>query len=194
MKLFYPTPPQTPPSSDLDLLRRCQDGDQLAWENLIHRYRNLIFSIPIRMGLSQDDANEVFQETCLALLGELSRIREPKALAAWLIKVTLSKCARFRRKNARLPLDLTPEAIDTLVSPDNPSSLLNELQRIQILRDSVLELASRCRTLIERLFLTVPPEPYETVAQTLGIPKGSIGFNRNRCLTQLRQRLEERGF
>lgn len=194
MKLLYSPPSHDPILSDLDLLRGCQDGDQLAWEKLIHRYRNLIFSIPIRMGLSQDDANEVFQETCLALLGELHRIREPKALAAWLIKVTLSKCARFRRKNSRLPLDLNAESIDDLVSPDNPGSLLNELQRVQILRDSVLELAGRCRTLIERLFLTVPPEPYETVAQTLGIPKGSIGFNRNRCLTQLRQLLEERGF
>jgi RNA polymerase sigma factor (sigma-70 family) len=187
-------PATAEPGSDQELLRQCVDGDQIAWERLIHRYRNLIFSIPVRMGLSQDDANEIFQETCLALISELPRIREPKALAAWLIKVTLSKSARFHRTNSRHPRDLQEDALARIASGDIPGEDLAEVQRVQILRESVLELASRCRTLIERLFLTVPPEPYEVVAENLGIPKGSIGFNRNRCLSQLRQRLEERGF
>ncbi|MBI4907487.1 MAG: sigma-70 family RNA polymerase sigma factor [Acidobacteria bacterium] len=180
--------------SDEHLQRRCNEGDQEAWELLIRKYRNLIYSIPIRLGLSQEDANEIFQETCLSLLAELPHIREPKTLAAWLIKVTLRKCSRFRRNNSRLPLDPSEDALERIVSPDNPAGLLAEAQRVHVLRESILELGSRCRTLIQRLFLTVPPEPYETVARTLGIPNGSIGFNRMRCLHQLRHLLEERGF
>lgn len=181
-------------SSDERLLRDCREGSQEAWETLIRKYRNLIYSIPIRVGISQEDANEIFQETCLSLLAELPRIREPRTLPAWLIKVTAHKCSRFRRTCSRFPLDFNDELLQHAASNDNPGGVLAEIQRTQILRESILNLATRCRTLIEKLFFTVPPEPYEAVAQSLGVPKGSIGFNRMRCLSQLRQQLEEKGF
>lgn len=195
MNLLHLTPESgSAVASDEHLLRRCKEGSQEDWETLIRKYRNLIYSIPIRLGLSQEDANEIFQETCLALLSELPQIREPKTLPAWLIKVTVRKCSRFRRGSSRFPLDFSEDALERMTSPDNPGGVLVELQRTQILRESILELASRCKTLIEKLFLTIPAESYEVIAQNLGIPKGSIGFNRMRCLSHLRQLLEEKGF
>jgi hypothetical protein len=65
-----------------------------AWSALISKYKNPIFSIPIRYGFSEEDSADIFQ--AVDLLAELPCLREPKALAGWLIQVTRNKC--FHRK------------------------------------------------------------------------------------------------
>jgi RNA polymerase sigma factor (sigma-70 family) len=180
---------------DEHLIRECVNGNQSAWCNLVDKYRNLIFSIPIKLGLSREDASDVFQNVCVTLLSELPKIREPRTLAAWLIQVTTHECFRWRRKNAARgsnDLDLHSRS---LIMPDKlPDAVLQELKREQILREAVAELAPRCRELIELLFFTVPPRSYETVANELRLATGSVGFIRMRCLSRLRRELEQRGF
>jgi hypothetical protein len=65
---------------DEKLVHACLKGNQAAWSGLIEKYKNLIFSIPIKFGLSNDEANDIFQSVCGELLAQLSKLREPKAL------------------------------------------------------------------------------------------------------------------
>jgi hypothetical protein len=74
------------PLSDQQLVRDCLIGKATAWSDLIFRYKNLIFSIPIRYGFSEEDSADIFQAVCMDLLAELHSLREPKALAGWLIR------------------------------------------------------------------------------------------------------------
>ena len=69
--------------SDDRLVRDCLNGREAAWAALLEKYKKLIYSIPIKYGCSVDEANDVFQETCLVLLSELPRLREPRALPKW---------------------------------------------------------------------------------------------------------------
>lgn len=181
-------------SPDERLVRECLEGREEAWAALVDKYRSLIFSIPIRYGLSREDASEIFQEVCLTLLSTLSGLREPRALTAWLIQVTSRKCFQWRRKEARITAEsLSYDFADGAASdPDN--LMLEELHREQLLRESVSELSNRCKDLIRMLFFTAPAVPYEQAAKTLGLAQGSVGFIRIRCLAQLRRRLEIRGF
>jgi DNA-directed RNA polymerase specialized sigma24 family protein len=87
--------------SDEQLVRDCLKGKDSAWSALIFKYKNLIFSIPIRYGFSEEDAADIFQAVCMGLLAELSRLREPKALAGWLIQVTRNKCFHRKRETQR---------------------------------------------------------------------------------------------
>ena len=68
------------------------------------------------------------------------------------------------------------------------------LERQQLLRQAMNELSSRCRQMIELLFLQDPPIPYADVASRLGLAVGSIGFIRKRCLTKLKTALEKLRF
>jgi RNA polymerase sigma factor (sigma-70 family) len=180
-------------SGDEELVALCVQGDHDAWGRLIDKYRNLIFSIPVRHGFSRDDAADIFQDVCLKLLWELPRVREPRALAAWLIKVTARECSRWRRE--QLPCGtMEPDENMPGADPDAPREMLAELQREQTLRDAIGELAARCRSLVEMLFFNEPPVPYDEVARRLGLATGSIGFIRMRCLKRLRRALEERNF
>jgi len=69
-------------SSDERLIGRCLKGDQEAWSALIDKYKNLIYSIPMKLGMHQD-AGDIFQSVCVDLLSELPRLREHRALPKW---------------------------------------------------------------------------------------------------------------
>jgi RNA polymerase sigma factor (sigma-70 family) len=155
----------------------------------------LIFSIPVRLGYSVDDASEIFQEVCLKLLSELSRLREPRTLPAWLVKVTSHECLRWKQKLARKGFRQSGTYDEsTLQAPEMPESMLLDLEQEIMLQNAIAELDVRCRRLIEMLFFVTPTVPYEEVATSLGIATGSVGFIRMRCLARLRRQLEDRGF
>src|SRR5690349_4800735 len=86
---------------DEDLVQRCLTGDERAWSALIDKYENLIFSIPVKLGLSREHAADVFQSVCLTLLRELPQLQEPRALPAWLIRMTARKCFRWEQEQRR---------------------------------------------------------------------------------------------
>jgi RNA polymerase sigma factor (sigma-70 family) len=174
-------------------VRECLRGREEAWAALVDKYKNLIFSVPIKQGLSRDDAADVFQRVCLLLLAELPHLREPRALPMWIIRVTSHECARWRRQER--PPGTTAEEPSAL-RDERPlaEEVLGQLGREQALRDAVRVLPERCRRLIEMLFFESPARPYQEVAKSLGLASGSIGFIRGRCLTRLRRQLETMGF
>jgi RNA polymerase sigma factor (sigma-70 family) len=179
--------------SDEVLVRECLLGNQQAWSDLIDKYKNLIFSIPVKYGLPAEDAADIFQTVCFTALEELSHLREPKALAAWLIRLTARKCARWKReKQVYSGTQIDEESLTE--KGDLPEKLVEEVEQEQILREAISEMTPECGKLIHLLFFAVPPVSYDEAAQTLGFAKGSIGATRMRCLEKLRRALEKKGF
>jgi RNA polymerase sigma factor (sigma-70 family) len=174
------------------LVRECLLGDEKAWSALLAKYANLIFSIPVKRGFSQDDAADIFQAVCLTLLGELSNLRQPKALAAWLIRLTAHTCTRWQNRERKYA-DSEPDE-QTTTAGELPYEIVQQLEREQMLRAALSEMSAECRQLIDLLFFTNPPVPYEAAAAALGLAKGSMGATRMRCLEKLRQSLESKGF
>jgi RNA polymerase sigma factor (sigma-70 family) len=186
---------RTPDASatDEDLIHRCLDGDQQAWAALIDRYKNLIYSIPIKLGMHQD-AGDIFQAVCVSWLANLSQLRKERALPKWLIQTCYHECLRHQRTAGRtleldatetqLPIDQRPLAEDILI----------ESEEEQTLRSAVAEMPERCAQLIRMLFFESPARAYTEIARQLGLATGSIGFLRGRCLSRLRKYLEKKGF
>jgi RNA polymerase sigma factor (sigma-70 family) len=184
------------PSSDERLIALCLKGDEQAWADLIDKYKNLIYSIPIKLGM-YDDAADIFQSVCLDLLSDLSRLREPKALPKWLMQVCYHKCIEHRTRS-RKQVQLEDEDAENLPAGHSgaalPEEMLAQLQREQMVREVVSGLSQRCQRMVRMLFFETPPRPYQDVAQELGIATGSIGFIRGRCLSRLKTQLEKMGF
>ena len=185
-------------SSDERLIGRCLKGDQEAWSALIDKYKNLIYSIPIKLGMHQD-AGDIFQSVCVDLLSELPRLREHRALPKWLMQTCYHKCLHYQRAADRL-VELDPEGTDSNAAPpvssadDLPEHMLVQLEQEQILRDAISELPEKCERMVRLLFFEFPPRPYENIAEELGMATGSVGAIRGRCLAYLRRHLEKRGF
>ena len=184
------------PWSDDRLVAECLQGNEQAWSVLVDKYKNLIFSIPIKLGM-YDDAADIFQGVCLDLLSDLPRLREPRALPKWLMQTCYHKCLHYRRRAERY-VPRTEEDGDTQHTNASPATLpddmLAQLEKEQMVRDAISELSPRCERMIRMLFFETPSRPYQEIANDLGIATGSIGFIRGRCLEKLKKQLEKMGF
>jgi RNA polymerase sigma factor (sigma-70 family) len=176
--------------SDLQLVSACRLGDQLAWEKLVRRYQRLIYAIPRRAGLSEDQAAEIFQDVFTTLFEKLNDIEEPDRLQAWLVTTTRRRTLRtISRMPARLRSDSDDEETSSAEAmrdesplPDEQLLILEEQHRIRM---AVSQLDERCQILVELLFYQREPPTYAEVAKVLGVPEGSIGPTRARCLGKL---------
>jgi RNA polymerase sigma factor (sigma-70 family) len=177
------------------LVQGCLQGDQLAWEQLVDKYKRLIYSIPLKYGASPDDAADVFQAVCIEVLNSLPQLKSAQSLRSWLITVTIRQSYRWKRRQANhVELDaMEPDAAEGIASFTH-SDTLAQLEQEQIVREVVSQLTPRHRELVRLLFFEQPALPYAEVARRLGLATGSIGFIRGRCLEKLRKALIEHGF
>ena len=185
----------SPAKTDARLIQECLRGSEEAWVSLIERYKNMILSIATRQGLDRQDAVDVFQSVVTDLLSELPRLREPQAFQAWLIRIAVHRCFKWKRQNRR---EIAAENWDDEDSPAQAAAvqedLIQQAQNEQILRQALEQLSAQCRELIHLLFYEIPARPYSEVAQILDLAVGSIGFTRRKCLDRLRTMLDRAGY
>jgi RNA polymerase sigma factor (sigma-70 family) len=181
-------------TDDAQLIQGCLQGNEASWSALLSKYKNLIFSIPIKYGFSREEAADVFQSVCLDILHDLSNLRDSRALAGWLIRVTHNKCFHQMKQNRQFVASETDPLELTVAATEIPENKMRELQQEQILRTAIQSLSPRCRQLVVAVFFESPPRPYKEIARSLGLATGSIGFIRARCLNKLGQELQAMGF
>ncbi len=172
--------------SDTELIARCLDGDDAAWSVLIDRYSRLVYSIPARHGVNRQDSEDVFQTVWALVVKHLPMLRDARTLPAWLITTTQRETWRVLRKSA--PTALSAEAESE--APIGTHAELELIERRQRLREAMARIGPECRTLLEMLFRSDRPS-YDVVAQQLGMPRGSIGPRRARCLQKLSNLAQE---
>jgi RNA polymerase sigma factor (sigma-70 family) len=187
----------SPEWKDDRLVSECLAGDDRAWSALIDKYKRLIYSVPVKYGLTPDESSDIFQAVCLDLFSDLPQLRKAESLPSWLITVSLHKCQQLKRRERVAGVVQFPSAGPPEI-PDHSAGLtldqLQEVARNQKLREAVEQLPPRCREMIRMLFFETPPVPYDKVAQRLGLALGSIGFIRRRCLDRLQRILEDMDF
>ena len=182
--------------SDQRLVRACLDGNEQAWSALIDKYKNLIYSVPIKYGASPEDAADIFQSVCLELFSQLSHLRNTAALRGWLVTIAAHQAFHWKRKHQKRT-DREQPTLDEAefgADPSLPSDATDAAEREQLMRDATMRLSPRCQEMIRLLFYVEPPLPYREVARRLGLATGSIGFIRGRCLQRLQKSLEALGF
>jgi len=167
---------------------RARNGDAQAWDALVERYAPLVWSICRRYRLDDADAKDIGQIVWLHLVDQLDRIRDPAALPGWLATVTRRECLRVLGA-ARAPL-AAGYVLDAKTFPDAQTRTAEEellvAERHAALREAFGDLPPRGRRLI-LLLIENPPVPYAEISARLGMPVGSIGPNRGRCLDKLRR-------
>ena len=159
------------------LIRACLNGNEHAWSALIGKYKNLIYSIPVRYGASPEDAADIFQAVCLELFSELPRLRKTAAFRSWLITVTAHQSYQWKRKVRRRAEDELDEGDEAALGMDPSPDLIEQVEREQMLRDAIARLPARCQEMIRMLFYQEPQVSYRDVAKQLDAT-GSIGFIR----------------
>jgi len=180
---------------DGPLVRLCAEGDEEAWETLVRRYRRLVYAIPSRAGLPEDAVEEVFHQTYARLAERIRGLRDPDRVRAWMVttarRLTID---RIRARRDSREVGLPDEALERFADPQElRPDALERLEEQHLVRQALLRLGERCRRLLIALFYPGGDEPpsYEVIGRELGMPVGSIGPTRARCLKKLLEEYRE---
>jgi RNA polymerase sigma factor (sigma-70 family) len=172
-----------------DLLDRVGRGESQAWDELVGQFAGLVWSVARTYRLGRAATDDVVQTVWLRLAEHCGRIREPERLAAWLATTTRNEALRMIRQSARTTASGDDRLFDggDATSPSMDERIIDRDDRTEVMA-AFRELSPDDQQLL-RLLCTVPPLDYETIAEMIGRPIGSIGPTRARCLERLRRLL-----
>ena len=173
-----------------ELVRHAANGDLRAWERLVDQYARLIWSITVDFKLIESDAADVAQTTWLRLLEHIDRIEYPDRVGSWLAATARNECLRSLASRKRVVLGHDDIEFDGAMAhgPEIDERLLAD-ESAQVVRDALSRLPRRWQRLLE-LLMADPPASYADISDELGLPIGSIGPTRGRCLARLRVMLQ----
>ncbi len=187
---YAPPTPHDGMRDPAELVRRAAAGDRSAWAALVDQYSRLIWAMTRDFRLAESDAADVVQSTWLRLLEHITRIEYPDRIASWLATTARHECLRHLAASKRMLLVDDDDGFDSGAAhqPEVDDRLLAD-ERAQAVRDAVSKLPSRSQRLLE-LLMADPPVSYLEISHQLGLPIGSIGPTRGRCLERLRVMLQ----
>jgi RNA polymerase sigma factor (sigma-70 family) len=189
--------PPAPPASPLHLpdVTGCCDvnsvlddvraGKKEALDRLIAEFSPVLWQVARAQGLDRETATDVVQTTWLTFLQRMDEIRVAEALVGWLVTVTKREAWRVSSTGRRQsPTDL--EELERQPADDPlPEDDVLRAERRRLLWSKVRQLSPRCQELLRVVAFVERPD-YAVVSDALGMPVGSIGPTRGRCLAKLR--------
>ncbi len=179
---------------DAELVKLCRNGDQSAWDQLVNRYQRLIYAIPRRAGLSDEQAADVFQEVFLTLLQKIDEIEQPDRIRSWIVTTAKFKTWAVVRSGKGLYSPETEEEMEAEMADLRDTSpladdMLIELEEQHLIRAAMLELEERCQKILSMIYLREPAASYAEVAAAIDVGETSISPLRSRCLKKLEKLL-----
>ena len=172
--------------TDAALVARCRTGDDAAWRELVDRFSRYVYAIAIQgFRLSQQDAEDVFQEVFARVYERLESLREDEAVRPWIAQLTRRLCIDRLRAGAR-ESDADIDELPELGAEDD----LTALEEAFDVHEAMAELPETCRQILDRFYAR--DESYRTIGDQLGLPAGTIASRISRCLDKLRDSFEGR--
>jgi RNA polymerase sigma factor (sigma-70 family) len=166
------------------LLRWATAGEEWAWDALVARFRPAVMAVARRHRLGHADQEDVAQRTWLQLHANVHRVEAPERLGGWLVTTARRECLRILAGMSRetpVEADLLPEQGEEVAFEDGLSAAA--LRRAL---HAALDAVSPRQRALMRMLMAEPQLSYEHISAALGIPVGSIGPTRARCMERLR--------
>lgn len=181
-------------NDDARIVKRCRAGEQAAWNELVEKYQRLIYAIPRRAGLTEEQAADVFQEVFVTLLEKIDAIEQPDRIRSWIVTTAKFKTWGVIRGSKGHYSPETEEEMEAEMAAIRDSGpladdMLIELEEQHLIRAALTKIEERCRTILSMIYLTDPSASYAEVAAAIGVGETSISPLRSRCLKKLEKEL-----
>lgn len=171
-----------------EVFSRYRDGQPAAMAELVAMLTPILWHTVRAQRLDKESTEDVLQTTWLALVRSAESISDPRAVLQWLIVAARREAWRVMRGQSRqVPYEIDDDAVTTSES-DQPDNVVLRGVADSVLWSHIAELPERCRTLLRVIAFADRPD-YPELARSLGMPIGSIGPTRGRCLAKLRASL-----
>ncbi|MEO5610228.1 MAG: sigma-70 family RNA polymerase sigma factor [Ornithinibacter sp.] len=167
--------------------RAYRSGDPSGMSTLVDEVTPLLWSVARQQGLDRSAAADVVQCAWLKLVEHAAAIHDPQAVLKWLITTTKRDAwrlsARNRREEPASHYDVRDQEVD--LSAPSPEASIVEREEFALMWHHFSGLSDRCKALLRVIAFADRPD-YASVGEALGMPVGSIGPTRGRCLAKLR--------
>ena len=175
---------------DVALVERCRGGDDLAFGELVDRYKDVVYGLIYRMVPDRSQVEDLAQEAFLKVHRGLPYFRGEARLSTWIYRIVANLCAQSRaRRRPEVPLERPEPGSDRLVrEPGRTDAAFSDLELRDRLEKAIARLPDNYRLLIAAHYLK--GVQYEALAEALGIPVGTVKTHLHRAKKQLRELLE----
>ncbi len=169
---------------DLDLVRRCQAGDNAAFEQLVVRYQRKVYTIALGMVRSPDDAMDIAQETFIKVHRYVANFQGSSSFYTWLYRIIVNLCIdHLRRRNRFASTEIDERTMDKaeldggglLLSSNlgsNPAKSIGRRELAEQIQYAVDRLPPYHRAVI--LMREVEGMSYSEMAKAMRVSKGTI--------------------
>ncbi len=185
-------------NDDAQLIEQCLDGDEQAFERLVLRFQNKVFTLVARMVRNRDTAADLSQEVFIKVFRKLSNLKDMNRLSSWIMQVAHNTTLDYIKKRRlesvstdfddqatqqrmakfiTTPASLSPEVIVERLSPSQMDELINELDL-------------KYRTILTLRF--VEGYPFQEIANILNLPLSTVKFRKHYAIKLLQQKWESR--
>jgi RNA polymerase sigma-70 factor (ECF subfamily) len=175
-----------------EIIERCLNGDQAAWESIVRMYRRKVFNVAYKFVGRHDQAEDLTQDVFLKLYKSLDTFDRRANFQTWLISVSRNLCIdhyRAVRKERETinrdvdPTDFAPASPDTRVDTQ-----LEQRDRVKLLRKALDKLAPTLRTAV--MLRDIQELTYQEIADKLHLPEGTVKSRINRGRTELARQIQ----
>lgn len=165
------------------MLRLAAAGERGAWDALVERFGQMVWSVARGFRLDDATAKDVTQTVWLKLIENIDSIQDPERLPGWLVTTCRRESLRVTRSRGRdTPTDFAFDIEDTAPSLDD---VLIDDEENRVVVAAFRSLDEVCRELL-RLLTIEPALSYEEMSEITGRPIGSLGPTRARCVEKLK--------
>lgn len=176
-------------SDERDFVDAARRGDRGAFKVLYDRYRDRVYNIAFYSLGEALWAEDVLQIIFLKIYRGLPGFRYEAALSTWIYRIAVNECQnQLQRRGARhVPLDAILGSEEEFDQQDLPDARHLERERDQILRDAVMDLSPKLRSVVVLKY--VEGLAYDEIARVLDCAPGTVASRLNRALAELETRL-----
>jgi RNA polymerase sigma-70 factor (ECF subfamily) len=181
-------PKQTAKEIDYALIRAIQSGDMVAFNTMVDRYKSRLMNVIGRMLSSQEEAEDIVQETFVRVYQHRQSFNFQHCFSTWIYTIALNLARNELRKRKKFKFfeisDMQGNEAEISVDPELPSNFPKLLEK------AVKDLPDKYRAAF--ILRDVQELPYNEVAEVLDVPLGTVKSRVNRARQMLRERLEPR--
>lgn len=194
--------------SDLDLLRAATRGDERAFHRLVDRHAPALFRLALSLSGTRSDAEDICQETFAGAYQSMPAFKGGSSVKTWLTKILIRRAAKAWHKNRHQRRSISIDAARDAASQASESGTSSPAAAAHGHLAMHLSVPSASSNVDHRLDVmevirTLSPEhrevimlreldgfSYDEIAQTLGVPRGTVESRLHRARAELRKKLE----
>lgn len=173
---------------DYDLFKRVQNGDMVAFGKIVDKYKNRLMNVITRMIQSQEEAEDIVQETFVRVYQHRDSFDFRHCFSTWLYTIALNLARNELRKRKRFKFyditDMQGKENEISVEMKVPTNLP------QVMKRAIEGLPEKYRTAF--ILRDIEEQSYDEVAKIMNIPLGTVKSRVNRARALLRDKLKPR--